>query len=243
MVPVCASSNRPPLEAGGPGEGALLVAEQLALQQRLRQRRAVHLDQRLLCARRQAVDRLRHHLLAGAALARDQHRGAAGRHLRDHLEHPVHGGGVAEQAARLLLPLQLAAQLAVGKGQLALGQRALDQQAQPLQVDRLLQEVVGAVAHRLHGNLHGRVAGEDDHPHGRVAFGDLLEKLVAGQARHAQIGDHEVDLLVGQHAQRLPAVRRRHHGVTVELQRPAQPFADVPLVVDDQDRGFHFATA
>ena len=40
----------------GAGEGALLVAEQLGLQQRLRQRRAVDLDERPVRARRQLVD-------------------------------------------------------------------------------------------------------------------------------------------------------------------------------------------
>ena len=218
------------------------MAEQLALQQGFRQRRAMHLDQRLLGAGRQAMDRIGHHLLAGTAFARYQHRGAAGRHLLDHLEHPVHGGAVAQQAAGRLLALQLAAQGAVGQGELPFGQGALYQQGQPLQIDRLLQEVVGTVAHRLHRDLHRRVPGEDDHPHRRMALDDLLEKLVPGQARHAQIGDDQVDLLGGQHAQRLCPVRRRGHRVAVQLQRPAQPLADVPFVVGDQDRGCHPAT-
>ena len=51
------------------GEGAALVAEELALEQRLRDRGAVHDDEGLVAARAELVDRARDELLAGAALA------------------------------------------------------------------------------------------------------------------------------------------------------------------------------
>ena len=62
------------LEHAGPaivraGEGALLVTEDLALEQRLRNRRAVDGDERERRPRAQLVDRLRDELLAGARLA------------------------------------------------------------------------------------------------------------------------------------------------------------------------------
>ena len=50
----------------GAGERALLVAEQLALEQRLGDRRAVDRDERERRARAELVDRLRDQLLAGA---------------------------------------------------------------------------------------------------------------------------------------------------------------------------------
>ena len=55
------------------GERAALVTEQLALEQRLGERRAVQLDERAVRARRPLVDRVGDELLAGAALAGDQH--------------------------------------------------------------------------------------------------------------------------------------------------------------------------
>src|SRR5690606_33495580 len=58
---------------GGAGERALHVAEELALDQLRGTRRAVHLDQRLLAARRALVQRRRDELLARAVLAGDQH--------------------------------------------------------------------------------------------------------------------------------------------------------------------------
>src|SRR5207247_8469108 len=75
-------------------EGALLVAEQLGLDQLVRDRGAVDLDERLLAPRRPGVDGAGHQLLAAAVLAPDQH--AAGRR----------GGGddlLAEPADRLAL--------------------------------------------------------------------------------------------------------------------------------------------
>ena len=51
------------------GEGAALVAEQLALDQRRRQRGAVDDDERRVAARAAPVDRAREQLLAGAGLA------------------------------------------------------------------------------------------------------------------------------------------------------------------------------
>ncbi len=66
--------------AAAAGEGAGGVAEQFRLDQRGRQRREVQADQRLAVARVAAValaglvDRACDELLAGAALAQDQHR-------------------------------------------------------------------------------------------------------------------------------------------------------------------------
>ena len=86
-VPPSASSKRPFFERVRAGERALLVAEELRLDQILRQRRAVHLDERLLRARRVVVDRVRDQLLAGARLAAQQHRRVRRRDLRDLLVH------------------------------------------------------------------------------------------------------------------------------------------------------------
>ena len=69
-VPPSASSMRPRRRCRGAGERALLVAEQLALEQRLRQRGAVDRHERSRRALAPGVQRARGDLLAGAALAR-----------------------------------------------------------------------------------------------------------------------------------------------------------------------------
>ena len=69
-----------PTRLGGVGaaEGALFVAEQLALQQILRQRGAVYVHPRLRRARGEMMDRSRDDFFSRPAFAGDQHRGAGG---------------------------------------------------------------------------------------------------------------------------------------------------------------------
>jgi hypothetical protein len=55
---------------GGAREGALFVAEDLALEQRLGNRGAVDGDKREPCARTELMNRLRDELLAGARIRR-----------------------------------------------------------------------------------------------------------------------------------------------------------------------------
>ena len=68
-MPPLAASSLPRARSCGAGEGALLVAEELALEERLGDGRAVDRDERPAPPVRQLVDAPREHLLAGAALA------------------------------------------------------------------------------------------------------------------------------------------------------------------------------
>ena len=84
----------------GAGEGAALVAEQLALDQLAAERGAVHLDQRLAAARAAVVQRVGHQLLAGAALAADQHGDVGVGDLGDGLEDARASPGCGRRSAR-----------------------------------------------------------------------------------------------------------------------------------------------
>ena len=75
---------------GRAGEGALLVAEQLGFQQVLRDRGAVDRDERPFRAAAVAMHVACEHLLAGAALAGDQHAGVRGRDLARHGQQIAH---------------------------------------------------------------------------------------------------------------------------------------------------------
>ena len=95
--------------AGGAGERASLMTEQFGLDQRFRQSRAVHRDERLAPAQRQAVEAFGDQFLAGPALADHEHRaahrrGAAGAfdcvekraRLADELNLPIHAHALAD---------------------------------------------------------------------------------------------------------------------------------------------------
>src|SRR5439155_790265 len=81
-----------------PCEGALLVTEELALDQLARERRAVHLDERLRAPRAVVVERVGDQLLPRAARAADEDRQIRVRHLADHVEHALHRRALADQA-------------------------------------------------------------------------------------------------------------------------------------------------
>ena len=80
----------------GAGVRAALVAEQLALDERGRQRRAVDVDERRLAPRAVDVDRAREQALAGAGLAVEQHGRVGLRRAHDHLVHRGHRGRAAD---------------------------------------------------------------------------------------------------------------------------------------------------
>ncbi len=92
------------------GERAFLMAEQLALQQRLGQGGAVETDERPLLARTGEMDRARHQLLAGAAFAPNQTGGVGAGDAGDLLLDLLHRRAFADQLA---LDVQLLAQRAV----------------------------------------------------------------------------------------------------------------------------------
>ena len=75
-MPPSAISNSPFFSCVGAGERALLVAEQLALEQVLGQRGAVLADEELVAPRALIVHGRGDELLAGAGLALDEHGGA-----------------------------------------------------------------------------------------------------------------------------------------------------------------------
>ena len=80
-----------------PGEGALAVAEELALPDLERDGGAVHLDERPRGAPRQRVQPPRQQLLAGARLARQQHPGVGRRRRLDHRQHALPGRALADR--------------------------------------------------------------------------------------------------------------------------------------------------
>ena len=83
----------------GAGERPLRVAEQLRLRELARDRGGVEAHERLVGPARVGVERGRHHVLAGAALARDKHGDVLRRDARDHVEHAPHRRALGDDGA------------------------------------------------------------------------------------------------------------------------------------------------
>ena len=161
-VPRCACSKRPDALADGAGERAAHVAEQLGLEQRLRQRAAVDRDEPLVAARAVVVDRARDQLLAGAGLAVDQDRARRRGDRRQHLEQLAHDAALSDQPLEAVALLELRSQVRVLGAQAALLERAVHHVEQLVVLERLGDEVGGAALDQRHGVAHRAVAGHHD---------------------------------------------------------------------------------
>jgi hypothetical protein len=132
------------------------------------------------------VDGLGDELLAGAALALNQHRRAAGRDLRHQVEDLEHDLALAHDVGEVVALLEGALELQVlffgamaGDGGANVGQ-------QLFVVPGLLDEVLRAGADGLDDVVHGAVGGDHDDRQFGLALLDLrqqLEAALAGQAR------------------------------------------------------------
>jgi len=171
----------------GPREGALLVAEQLALDEFLGDGRAVDLDEGPLGPLALVVDRAGHELLSRAVFTHDEDPGVRRGDDADHL---------LELEDRLALPDELE-----GGGDLLLEQLVLflepdevegvvDKQDDLFQGDGLFDEVEGPELGRLHGRLDRAVARHHDDLDLGVLALDELEHLEAVHAGQPDIEQH-----------------------------------------------------
>src|SRR6202008_3793794 len=104
----------------GAGKGALLVAEQLALQQPGGDSRTIQLDERAAPARAQVVQGPSDELLARAAFAPNEYGGAGGGDRLRFLENAVEGGAIPDDLPEVVLGSDLPLQVGVLLGELVL---------------------------------------------------------------------------------------------------------------------------
>ena len=141
-VPPSASLEQPRLVVGGAGERAAHVPEQLALEQRLDDRRAVDGDEAPVAARAGAMQRARDELLAGAGLAGDRARCARAAPAGGSAEQLLHQRPAADHAAELQPPARgRARSTARCAGARSRRARSSSSCSQPREVERLAQVV------------------------------------------------------------------------------------------------------
>ncbi len=153
-VPPSANSKRPDARRQRAREGALLVAEQFALQQIRRNGAAIDGHEGMAGATRQLVDVARDHFLARAGFAEDQHIGIERGHLFDQPMHRAHGGRIAARAETVSARLR--------RMTVAHVLRLVQHRGQPSLLDRQFQMQPGQIAAAL-GDLRKTVARQIDH--------------------------------------------------------------------------------
>jgi hypothetical protein len=216
-----------------PGEGALLVPEQLGLEQGIGNRGQVHGHERLSPPRALVVDGAGHQLLPGAALRGDQHGGVRLRHLGDHLVEPHHLRVPPHELVEAVGAVELGAQVAQLPLHPALPGRLADQGQDLVHVPGLGQVVVRARLHGVHRHAQVRVGGDQDDRDGLVDAQDPGQDLRPGLARHADVEQCHVHPARGEDREGGGPVGRLQH-LELILQDELQRFPYARLVVDGE---------
>ena len=192
---------------GRSGERAALMPEQLALEQAVRNCRAVDGDERRAPARRFEMNRTRDQLLAGAALAAEQNGGVVGHDPSDQFVNFLHRGAAADYLAADQLAIHFVLEAVEIGGLRADFDRALDCRGDQIEIgERLGQVVVSPALHRLDGVVHrARRSDHNDEGADRLAMRGRqdVESAVAG---HDDIEQRDVELVAAQGGQRGRAI-------------------------------------
>jgi hypothetical protein len=185
-VPAPAIWKRPSLSLVAPVKAPAGVAEELALQELAGEGRAVDGHEGLVAAFSREVDRAGDELLAGAALAGDEHRGARGATPADGLEDLAHPGRAADDVVDLEVRGEGLDEAVEAAGEVAGLHGAEHGDLEALDVDGLDQVVPGAALHGGDGAAHV-VAGGDDQHRGLVLLrgegGEHLQAVEPGRPR------------------------------------------------------------
>ena len=192
----------------GAGEGPLAVAEQLALDEVLRQGPAIDGDEGTVRPSALVVQVAGDQFLARAGLAQDHHGGVGRGDGLDQAADLLHGGGLADQHGRAFGGLQAGLQRGgLVRHVAALGDAGEDDlELGPLA--RLGQVVEGPQPQGLHGRVDRGVAGQDDDLRLGADLADLAQDLDAGEPGHPQIEQRGVVQAPFQ----APAARRSRPG-------------------------------
>ena len=139
------------------------------------------------------VNRLGGELLAGAGLARDEHRARRAGDDLEQLKQVAHDPASADEPVDAIALLQLRAQIGVLGLQPPLLHGRAEHVQQRVELKRLGDEVRGALLDRVDRVLHGAVAGDHDGDDVGVALEGGVEHLPAVDAGQSEVGDEDVE--------------------------------------------------
>ena len=223
------------------GEGAFLVAEQFALQQAFRESGAIHGNERSVGPGAVRVQGAGHQFLARAAFAAHEHRGVGLGQQQRLAHHFAHRGRFRHPAFRRPAAAGLRAELLHLLAQAGGFQRAAQLGLQVVDVQRLLEIVVGPLFHGAHAGIDGSIGRhQDDRRAVGVEGPDLLHDLDAVDVRQHEIREHDVRA-AGAESRDAGGPRRRQFRFEAQIaDRFLQGAAVVHVVFDDQNAvGIH----
>ena len=155
-----------------------------------------------------------------------------------HIEHLLHVTALADDVVDAVLAGLGRTEVGDLLAQVAGFQRLADDDRQFVEVERLVDVVVGAQAHRLDGSLQHAEGGDHDDDQLLVELLGAGEHFQPVHAGELDIEEHQVGHVFLQLAQGVLAGCRGLHLVALLAQRLLQGPADQVFVVDNQNFGF-----
>ena len=225
------------LVAVRPGERPLAMAEELVLEEIIRDSRTVDGDEAGVGVPGLPVDGAGNHFLAGAAFADEQYRGAGRRDFTDHVHEPLHGEAFADDEALLLAAIQLAAQPLVVERQPPVFEQPANLGEYFVEQDWLHQVVVGAALEGGDGVFDRAVRGDQEHERFRIDLEQASEQFQPVHAGELHVAQGKIETRLARPAQRDLGRFTRSDGETLLREKLGETGPNDRLVVDDQDVG------
>ena len=189
------------------------------------------------------MKRARDDLLAGPALAGDEHRTAVRSDPRDQLEDLDHAWTHADDVAEAIpISGRFLRRLPLADDPPTL-QRPPNGEQQLVEPDGLAHIIVRAFLDRLQGRLDRSERGREDHTQVRVGLAQASEQAETVQVGHPDIRDDNVEDLFSRQCQCCAAVVRLAHLVPFCPQRLGHGRAGLDVVVHHEQARSHHATA
>ena len=223
----------------GPGECSLLMPEQLAFEQRLRQRRAIDREERAVAPCTVLIDRPRDQFLAGPALAGDEHRIIVRGDSADLLVDLLHRVAAPNDLLRFVWH-RLAI---INNRRYALKtagfDRFRDEFLEGVQIERLQQVVERTATHRFNRRFRLGIRGHQNHRHSRVDCSEFLKQVEPALVRQSNIEQRDIRSLRLKRLQSCASIRRRDDLHLRRRKTTLDHIQDVRFVIDDQNFGMH----
>ena len=213
---------------------AALVSEELTLDERIRNRRAIDVDERARHPMREPVQHARDQLLPRPRLAKDEDSGVAARNALDQRKHRLHWRELCDDFRLRLGQRQPLVKQRVFAGELALFIGASHHHIDLRHAVGLREVIVRAELHGADRRLDGAVAGNDDDLGRRELLADLPEHLETIHLGHHDVQQRHIERLGPQRVERGAAIGEDRHLIAASLEKLLENRAQVRLVFCDQ---------
>ena len=111
---------------------------------------------------------------------------------------------------------------------------ALKQKRKSIDFQRLRDKIVSSSAHGSDGRLHAPKCGDEHHGKVGPTIDNLPRKVDSAEARHVQIGHHNIELFALENIRRLERVGRPVDGKTSFAKTDFEQLAHAAIVLDDE---------